>query len=111
MNETMVDLQRYVDEVRRELADLPDDARDELTDGLAADLSELVAEQGSGGLPRPDEYAAELRAAAGLPPARRRPVLAPDWWRPAWEVAVAALRGRSRSPPCPRGGSRGPGCG
>lgn len=91
MNETMVDLQQYVDEVRRELADLPEDARDELTDGLAADLTELVAEQGSGGLPRPDEYAAELRAAAGLPPATRRPLLAPDWWRPAWDIAVAAL--------------------
>jgi hypothetical protein len=90
MNETMIDLQQYVGEVRRELADLPADARDELTDGLAADLSELVAERGSGALPSADEYAAELRAAAGLPPATRRPLLAPDWWRPAWDIVVAA---------------------
>jgi hypothetical protein len=99
MNDTMpilgpisgIDLGRYVDEVRRELADLPDEVREELTEGLTADLAELVEERGSGALPRPEEYAAELRASAGLPPATRRPLLAPDWWRPAWEVAVAAL--------------------
>lgn len=99
MNDTMpisgpilgIDLDRYVDEVRRELADLPDEVREELTEGLTADLAELVEERGSGALPRPEEYAAELRASAGLPPATRRPLLAPDWWRPAWEVAVAAL--------------------
>jgi hypothetical protein len=91
MNDTMVDLNRYVEEVRRELADLPEDAREELTEGLAADLTELVSERGSGALPRPEEYAAELRAAAGLAPATRRPVLAPDWWRPGWDVVVAAL--------------------
>ena len=45
MNETMVDLQGYVDEVRRELADLPEDARDELTDGLTEQGS------GAGGVP------------------------------------------------------------
>jgi hypothetical protein len=94
MNETLyvtgIDLERYVDEVRRELADLPDDAREELTEGLAADLTELVSERGSGALPRPEEYAAELRAAAGLAPAPRRPLLQPDWWRPAWDVVVAA---------------------
>lgn len=89
MNETMVDLNRYVDEVRRELADLAEDAREELTDGLAADLTELVEEQGSGALPRPEEYAAELRAAAGLAPATRRQLLQPDWWRPAWDIVVA----------------------
>lgn len=95
MNDTMpisgLDLDRYVDEVRRELADLPDEVREELTEGLTADLAELVEERGSGALPRPEEYAAELRASADLPPATRRPLLAPDWWRPGWEVAVAAL--------------------
>lgn len=91
MNDTMIDLDHYVDEVRRELADLPEDAREELTEGLAADLTELVEERGTGALPRPEQYAAELRAAAGLAPATPRPLLAPDWWRPAWEVAVAAL--------------------
>lgn len=94
MNDTMahhgLDLVRYVDEVRRELADLPDEVRTELTEGLSADLAELVEERGSSALPRPEEYAAELRASAGLPLATRRPLLAPDWWRPAWEVVVAA---------------------
>jgi hypothetical protein len=91
MNGTMIDLGRYVDEVRGELADLSEEEREELTEGLAADLTELVAERGAGALPRPEQYAAELRAAAGLAPATRRPLLAPDWWRPAWEIAVAAL--------------------
>jgi len=89
--ETRLDLERYVDEVRRELADLPGEAQEELTEGLAADLAELVEDRGSGALPRPEQYAAELRASAGLPPATRRPLLAPDWWRPGWDVAVAAL--------------------
>lgn len=89
--DTRIDLDRYVGEVRRHLADLDADTRDELTEGLAADLVELVEEEGQGALRRPEEYAAELRAAAGLAPARRRPLLAPDWWRPAWDVAVAAL--------------------
>jgi hypothetical protein len=68
MNDTMVDLHRYVDEVRKALADLPADEREELTEGLAADLSELVEERGSGVLPQPEQYAAELRSAAGLAP-------------------------------------------
>jgi hypothetical protein len=91
MNDTLIDLERYVDEVRSGLADLDAEAREELTEGLVADLTELVAERGIGALPRPEEYADELRAAAGLAPATRRPLLAPDWWRPAWDVAVAAL--------------------
>lgn len=68
MNDTMIDLDRYVDEVRKELGDLPDEIREELTDGLVADLAELVEERGSGALSQPGEYAAELRAAAGLTP-------------------------------------------
>lgn len=91
MNDTMIDLDHYVEQVRRELDDLDSEVRDELTEGLGADLAELVGERGQGALPRPEEYAAELRAAAGLTPRVRRPLLAPDWWRPAWEVAVAAV--------------------
>lgn len=91
IDQTRIDLDRYVEEVRRHLADLDAEVRDELTEGLAADLVELVEDQGQSALRRPEEYAAELRAAAGLSPARRRPLLAPDWWRPGWEVAVAAL--------------------
>ncbi len=53
--------------VRDALADLPEEERDELTEGLEADLSEAYAEDLSNTLPDPVEYAAELRSAAGLP--------------------------------------------
>lgn len=92
----------YAAEVRRHLADLGPEVVDELTEGLEADLAEELAERASLGqgveTGRPEgadgeervldlatvfgpapEYAAELRAAAGLAPAavpvgRRRPV-------------------------------------
>jgi len=60
----------YVREVRDELADLPMDDVDDLTGGMDADLTELAAECGgdlAGRLGTPRLYAAELRAAAGLP--------------------------------------------
>ena len=60
----------YVREVRAELADLPAEDVDDLTGGMEADLSELAAESGGdliGRLGSPRLYAAELRAAAGLP--------------------------------------------
>jgi hypothetical protein len=63
------DVAAFLDRVRLALADLDDEQREELLDGLEADLSEQLAEGGS--LPEPEAYAAELRAAAGLPGARR----------------------------------------
>ena len=60
----------YVSEVRAELADLPAEDVDDLTGGMEADLSELATESGGdliGRLGTPGLYAAELRAAAGLP--------------------------------------------
>ena len=60
----------YVREVRAELADLPAEDVDDLTGGMEADLSELATESGGdliGRLGTPGLYAAELRAAAGLP--------------------------------------------
>jgi hypothetical protein len=60
----------YVREVRVELADLPAEDVDDLTGGMEADLTELAAESGGdliGRLGSPSRYAAELRAAAGLP--------------------------------------------
>ncbi len=60
----------YVREVRAELDDLPVEDIDDLTGGMEADLSELAAESGgdlTGRLGSPKLYAAELRAAAGLP--------------------------------------------
>lgn len=58
----------YVGLVRLYLGDLDDEVRDELTDGLAADLGELVTDRGIDVLPDPELYADELRTAAGLPP-------------------------------------------
>jgi hypothetical protein len=60
----------YLRDVRAALADLPPDDRDELLEGLEADLTELHAEEGGALTDRlgsPEAYAAELRSAAGLP--------------------------------------------
>jgi hypothetical protein len=62
---------QFVREVRAALDDLAPEEVDELTEGLAADLSEGVDESPS--LGDPAAYAAELRAAAGLPPREPRP--------------------------------------
>lgn len=61
----------FVAAVRAELADLEADELLEITDGLEADLTDLVAERGVDALSEPISYAAELRAAAGLAPATR----------------------------------------
>ncbi len=66
-----VSVHSYVEQVRAALADLPPEEVEDLTIGLEADLTERLAEPGVGlGSPLPDPlaYAAELRAAAGLPP-------------------------------------------
>lgn len=52
--------------VRAQLADLPAEERDDLVDGLEADLVERLADGGE--LGDPIAYAEELRLAAGLPP-------------------------------------------
>lgn len=62
----------YVERVRAALVDLPPEDADDLTQGMEADLTEAMSE-GSGDLVTrfgtPEAYAAELRSAAGLPPA------------------------------------------
>ena len=62
----------YVARVRAALADLPAEEVDDLTQGMEADLTEAMTE-GAGDLTSrfgaPEAYAAELRSAAGLPPA------------------------------------------
>jgi hypothetical protein len=68
----------YLRDVRAALDDLPADERDDLLEGLEADLTELRAEEGgplTDRLGSPQAYAAELRSAAGLPPhgGRRAP--------------------------------------
>jgi hypothetical protein len=62
----------FVARVRERLADLPAEELQDLTEGLEADLSDLVTERGGEALGDPDEYARELRSAAGLDPAPRR---------------------------------------
>jgi len=71
------EIENFVEAVRRQLDDLPAAEIDELTDGLAADLADALSDGGlaakTGGGPTADRwadpaaYAAELRAAAGLP--------------------------------------------
>lgn len=71
MSETTTDLRPevadFLAQVEQRLLDLPTAERDEVLGGLAADLDELVSEHGVQALGDPDRYAAELRAAAGLP--------------------------------------------
>ncbi len=71
MNTTTVrpEVAAFLDRVRQQLADLDEEQREELLDGLEADLSEQVA--AGDALPDPVAYAAELRAAAGVAAARR----------------------------------------
>lgn len=66
------DVAAFVARVRAALADLSEEDRLELTEGLEADLADQVAEHGGGVLGDPDAYARELRAAAGLEPVARR---------------------------------------
>lgn len=56
----------FLARVRHELADLDAEEVGDMTDGLEADLTELVSERGAAALGNPSEYADELRAAAGL---------------------------------------------
>ncbi|GAB3238954.1 hypothetical protein [Kineosporia babensis] len=62
---------QYVAAVRQELGDLGPDEVEELTGGLEADLVDALADSRATLVEmfgRPEVYAAELRAAAGLPP-------------------------------------------
>lgn len=64
----------YLAAVRSELDDLPEEERGDLLDDLSSHLAELSTHDADDGAPLqvrlglPSEYAAELRAAAGLPP-------------------------------------------
>lgn len=77
MNDTVkLDVQpaiaAFVEQVRARLADLDAEERAELTDGLEADLGDLVAERGPDALGDPAAYAEELRSAAGFSPVMGR---------------------------------------
>ena len=95
------DVSAFVARVRELLADLSEEDRLELTEGLEADLTDQVAEQGGGVLDDPEAYARELRTAAGFEPVARRRVRlarpmsvsdALDGARTRWEALVAHPR-------------------
>lgn len=95
------DVAAFVERVRELLADLPEDERLELTEGLEADLADQVAEQGGGVLADPEAYARELRAAAGFDPAPHRRLQVPtgrsmaeqmDVARDLWDALVSRPR-------------------
>lgn len=93
----------FVAVVRVQLADLGPEELLEITDGLEADLTELVAEQGLDALGDPVVYARELRTAAGLTETatkrRPRPSVAAgvhgllDGVRAGWERVLVQLPG------------------
>ena len=83
------DVTAFVARVRELLADLAEDERLELTEGLEADLADQVAEQGGGVLADPEAYARELRAAAGFDPAPRRRLQVPTGRSMAEQLDVA----------------------
>lgn len=62
------EITEFARNVREQLADLPTDDVDDLTDGLEADMAEAFADSSNHELPDPVAYALELRTAAGLPP-------------------------------------------
>jgi len=74
------EVREFLAAVRDQLADLDPDEQRDITEGLEADLSDLVAERGGEALGDPVAYARELRAAAGLEPGigrlRRRTTMA-----------------------------------
>lgn len=82
--------------VRDALADLSVEEREELTDGLEADLAESLADDRRRTLPVPAAYAAELRAAAELPmrPNRSGGALAGlvEGWRSTRDDLTTAVR-------------------
>ncbi|MBC7597195.1 MAG: hypothetical protein H7288_25300 [Kineosporiaceae bacterium] len=61
------EITEFARKVREQLADLPAEDIDDLTDGLEADMAEAFAEVTSYELPDVTVYAIELRNAAGLP--------------------------------------------
>jgi hypothetical protein len=102
---TSPEIERFVADVRAHFADLDPDEREELLGGLEADTVDLVAERGVDALGEPGAYAAELRAAAGLPArSARRPRALPalgvdgvlDDLHRFWDRALDALPGKPR---------------
>ena len=58
-NTVAPEVQEFLDAVRTQLADLEPDEQRDITEGLEADLTDLVAERGRGALGDPVAYALE----------------------------------------------------
>lgn len=94
MNDTIENqITRYANQVRAAFADLPGPDRELLLEDLEDHLQEVAAEAGgplAERLGRPEAYAAELRASAGLPapgtPGHRR---GGSWLRETWGAQQA----------------------
>ena len=119
MSVEVIDVAGYAAAVRRALAGLGPEQIEDLTDGLEADLAEAMADEATAGrgadpvtrFGTPEEYAAELGAAAGLePPAAkgrrhlipedvRHPIRALRWYG---RTVLQALRRRAWWPPVER---------
>ncbi|HTJ33461.1 MAG TPA: hypothetical protein VL738_09545 [Dactylosporangium sp.] len=90
-SDSSLEIDFYLERVGAALADLPADVRDDLMEDLPAHFAEVLEEQGGSLVERlgpPADYAAELRAAAGLQsePVRRVPGL------PRLEARIARAR-------------------
>lgn len=92
------EVESYLDAVREALDDLPQDERDDLLAEVAPSLAEAADEGGTlvARLGPPEEFAAELRAAAGLHETSAHPRAEPSFMRRlgvlASHPAVAAAR-------------------
>ena len=77
---TTAESEAFLAAVREQLSDLPEEERTDLLEDLAQHLSDITADRAEDGpslvklLGEPEQYAAELRAAADLPP-RTAPVV------------------------------------
>lgn len=104
---TTPEVHAFVTRVRELLHDLTVEERRELTDGLEADLLDQVSDAGPDTLLDPDDYARELRLAAGFaataspvpgstrgPGVRARLTALLDAAGDRWERAVSGLPGR-----------------
>jgi hypothetical protein len=87
----------FAEAVRAELADLPLDEIDDLTDGLEADLAERRSDTPDEALGDPTVYAAELRAAAGHPPRAAMAHLGVNGILPDLNSVLTVLRSRWES--------------
>lgn len=100
-NATTVDngqIDRYLAAVRGELADLPDDERDDLLDDLGQHLREVAAEEDGpleARLGDPVAYAQELRASVGYQSPQRGLSSLREAVRTSWPVAHVQATGRA----------------